>query len=146
MVPVSSLGGGGGADSVEEVVEDDEKYTLSVTGGGGDLDGRRRSWRWEAPLPMMGRRVLETQRTMSSSDAHMDLVAGSGTPWVEAMSEDFAFWRTARRPLMSQNHKGRKRPELVLEGGMDAKMKDVMGRAGAHFENLDGSMNDRTRR
>jgi hypothetical protein len=45
-------------------------------------------------------------------------------------------------PDVAEPH-GTQRPELVLEGGMDARMKDVMRRAGAHFENLDGSMNDR---
>jgi hypothetical protein len=87
---------------------------------------------------MTGCRVPLTQRTMAASDAQMDLVAGSGTAWDEAMRADLLFENSAAVLAVVGPH-GTQRPELVLEGGMDARMTDVMRRAGAHFENLDKS-------
>ena len=82
---------------------------------------------------MTGCRVPLTQRTMAASDAQMDLVAGSGTAWDEAMRADLLFENSAAVLAVVGPH-GTQRPELVLEGGMDARMMDVMMRAGAHFE------------
>jgi hypothetical protein len=87
---------------------------------------------------MTGCRVLLTHQTMASSDAQMDLVAGSGTAWDEAIQADLLFENSAAVLAVAEQH-GTQRPELVLEGGMDARMTDVMRRAGAHFENSDKS-------
>ncbi len=144
---MSSLapGGGSGAGSVEGVVEEDGKLTMNVNGGG-DLDGHRRSLRREAPLEMKDRLGLETERTMASSDEHKDwVVGGSGTPWEEAMRADLLLENSSEVPIVVEP-RGAQRPELVLEGGMDAGMMDVVMGAGAHFEKLVGSMKDRARR
>ncbi len=71
---------------------------------------------------MVGRRVLLTQRTMASSEAQMALVAGSGTPWDEAMLADLLFENSAGA-LNVAEPQGAHRLELVVEGGMGARMR-----------------------
>jgi hypothetical protein len=63
----------------------------------------------------------------------MDLMAGSGAPWDEAMRADLLF-ENISAALDVAEPDGTQRPELVLEGGMDVGMKEVMRRAGAHFK------------
>ena len=99
------------------------------------MDERRRSLLRETPLPMTGCRVLLTQRTMASSDAQMDLVAGSGTAWDEAMRADLLFEESAAVLAVAEPH-GTQRPELVLEGGMNAVKMDMVVGAGAHFKKI----------
>jgi hypothetical protein len=119
IVPAPRVGGGGGVGSVDEVDEDGGKLMLNVIGGGGDLDGRRRSLRREALLTMVGRRALLTQRTMASSEAQIAWVAGSGAPCDEAMRADLLFENSAGAFNVAEPQ-GALRLELVLEGGMGA--------------------------
>ncbi len=102
--------------------------------------------RREAALEMKDRLGLETERTMASSDTHKDwVVGGNGTPWEEAMRLDLLLENSSEAPIVAEP-RGAQRHELVLEGGMDAGIMDVVSGAGAHFENLVGSMKDRARR
>ena len=95
--------------------------------------------------PCAGCRTALTQRTRAASDAQMESVVGSGAAWDSvswevAMRADLLFENSAAVLDVAEPH-GTQRPELVvLEGGMDAGMVDVMRRAGAHFENLDKSV------
>jgi hypothetical protein len=79
---------------------------------------------------------------MASSDAHKDwVVGGGGTPWEEAIRADLLLENSSEVPIVAEL-RGAQRPELVLEGGMNARVKDEVIVAGAHFENLVGSKND----
>jgi hypothetical protein len=133
--PGSSVEGGSGASSVEGFVPDDGKLTMSVSGGG-DLELRRSSLRRGCPadLEMRVRPGLETERTMASSDAHKDwVVGGNGTPWEEAIRAALLLENSSEAPNVAEPRDAQ-RPELVLEGGMNALRMDVVIGAGAHFE------------
>jgi hypothetical protein len=63
------------------------------------------------------------------------------------MRADFLLENSSEAPIVAEPREAQlERPELVLEGGMDAGMMDVVLGAGAHFENLFGSMKDQARR
>jgi len=90
--------------------------------GGGDLERRRSSLRrgCQEKLEMRDRPGLETERTMASSDAHKDwVVGGTGTPWEEAKRAALLLENSSEAPNVAAPRDAQ-RPELVLEGGMDA--------------------------